>query len=34
MSTYGRVWMFAAVCVAAVSSTTFAQEMPAPYKTS
>src|SRR5215471_15999991 len=32
MSTHGRVWMLAAVCVAAVSSPTFAQEMPASYK--
>jgi hypothetical protein len=32
MSTHGRVWMLAALCVAAVSSTTVAQEIPAPYK--
>jgi len=32
MRTYGRAWVFAGVCVCAVSSTTFAQEMPAPYK--
>ena len=32
MSTHGRVWMLAAVCAAAVSSTALAQDVPAPYK--
>jgi hypothetical protein len=32
MGLQGRVWMLAAVCVVAVSSTAFAQDMPAPYK--
>jgi hypothetical protein len=32
MTTHGRAWVFAVICVGAVSSTTFAQEMPAPYK--
>jgi len=32
MRTHGRAWVFAVICAGAVSSTTFAQEMPAPYK--
>jgi Domain of Unknown Function (DUF1259) len=32
MTTHGRACVFAVICVGAVSSTTFAQEMPAPYK--
>ena len=32
MKTHGRVWVFAVICVGGLSSTTFAQEMPAPYK--
>ena len=32
MNTHGRVWVLAALCAAAGSSTALAQEIPAPYK--